>query len=952
MNGINLINDQNQTAQLAAQFNQFYLKTTSTKISQIGNYRIIEEIGEGSFGKVYLARHILLNINVVLKCGLIDDPNIVREIYYHKQLKHKNIVSLYEVIKTESHLWIAMEYCEGGELYYYIYDKKSLTLAECQTIFFQIVLGVKYVHSLNLSHRDLKLENILLADKKRTVVKLTDFGFIREFNPYSRRFLSTICGTTVYMAPELLKNEKYSGFSVDIWSLGVILYTMLYGVLPFDDDDELKTRAMIISGEPQYTDRIPEEANQLIKKMLSKDPAKRPNLIEILNSELLIDSHNKYLAEINKRSYSSSGGGGDTESIISINQHYNTIKEPFESKIERDILKKLRRLNFDTEELQACVLNKEMNSLTAFYELLLTQEYSKKKQKYMREKKRKYYETTLRKSRKRVKSVLALTEQVPTQPLDRIISTLSLVSNRSKTNLAKVTDPRKSIELDKSRRSMDLDRRMDPPSPKTTSTSLSLPTTPSTSTPLRHQLNSTAQPLFSLAESPKTGSKPVSSHSGKDTGTLSLDSTVVDAPSSMRRSVSFVPEERRLSTISTKESLKPSRSQTSQTSHQSKGGKILTKLRFWKKHKNEINGNQEKQSGSNGSIQSIEMRSKNPSPEPRDEMTHERKPSISVLDTESPLSPPLVIDTNMDYSKPDNRQVGFSGQIVPKTPPSIEPRGLTRTRPSSMISQTSQISRLSQMSAMLSESELDILDETDTMDDDFDDEDDAYESSLNDTARLSSVDMTPSSSLVINKPVQSSSTGGQHKNRPGYRRATSSDLSVQTTSTNSAVGVSPLPLTKRKSMPVLQHSLEDLSSERSTSLEAPAPVSYTDPIVLVPIHRPISPDLAKKRRLRLNPATSGTNNINNQQIPQHPAFVRSPSPPLGFKINTKTARDKVPIGKRNPATQSFFQNSVFPKGYQETKQVEDWIHNSNFHATVKQPTYEPVIDEEEEIDDV
>ncbi|PYD23777.1 hypothetical protein DND58_29655, partial [Pseudomonas syringae pv. pisi] len=93
--------ENNSTAQLAAQFNEFYLAITSPVVSQIGNYKIVEEIGEGAFGKVYLAQHVLLNAKVVLKCGLIDDPNIVREIYYHQQLKHKNIVKLYEVIKTE-----------------------------------------------------------------------------------------------------------------------------------------------------------------------------------------------------------------------------------------------------------------------------------------------------------------------------------------------------------------------------------------------------------------------------------------------------------------------------------------------------------------------------------------------------------------------------------------------------------------------------------------------------------------------------------------------------------------------------------------------------------------------------------------------------------------------------------------------------------------------------------
>lgn len=136
MNGIGSSKVINNTAQLAAQFNDFYLEITSPKISQIGNYKIIKEIGEGAFVKHIWQLIYILNINVVLKCGLIDDPNIVREIYYHKQLKHKNIVSLYEVIKTENHLWIALEYCQGGELYYYIYEKKRLELDECQKYIF------------------------------------------------------------------------------------------------------------------------------------------------------------------------------------------------------------------------------------------------------------------------------------------------------------------------------------------------------------------------------------------------------------------------------------------------------------------------------------------------------------------------------------------------------------------------------------------------------------------------------------------------------------------------------------------------------------------------------------------------------------------------------------------------------------------------------------------------
>ncbi|CUM66863.1 uncharacterized protein PRCAT00004547001 [Priceomyces carsonii] len=426
MDNINRIDDRKSKAKLAEDFNEFYTKITSPEVSQIGNYHIIREIGEGAFGKAYLAVHVLLNIKVVLKCGLIDDHNMIREIYYHRQLKHKNIVQLYEVIKTENHLWIALEYCEGGELFYYICEKKCIEYSECQRLFFQIVIGLQAVHSLNLCHRDLKLENILLADKKKSLIKLTDFGFVRE---YKRLFLSTICGTAVYMAPELLNGEKYSGFAIDIWSLGVILFTMLYGEMPFDDDDDIRTKYKIVKEEPYYRDTIPQETKNLLKKMLSKDSRLRPSINDILNSSFLIDLNNKHTSR-NRRS--------DTESIISINQHYSSNKQAFHSRTEKIVLKKLKKLCINTKKLQKDVLNNDMNPLTAYFELALTREFSKKKKRHYQEKKR-YYEAkqTLKKSKAKVKNALIS----DTQPIERIISGLSLSSNR--TSMHKLNDAKK-----------------------------------------------------------------------------------------------------------------------------------------------------------------------------------------------------------------------------------------------------------------------------------------------------------------------------------------------------------------------------------------------------------------------------------------------------------------------------------------------------------------------------
>lgn len=964
MNGIGSSKVINNTAQLAAQFNDFYLEITSPKISQIGNYKIIKEIGEGAFGKAYLATHILLNINVVLKCGLIDDPNIVREIYYHKQLKHKNIVSLYEVIKTENHLWIALEYCQGGELYYYIYEKKRLELDECRNIFFQIVLGVKYVHSLNLSHRDLKLENILLADQKRTIVKLTDFGFIREFNPQSRKFLSTICGTTVYMAPELLTGQKYSGFVIDIWSMGVILYTMLNGMLPFDDDDEMKIQHKVINTEPMFYDHVPIDVNQLISKMLLKDPNQRPSLNEILNSSYLIDVYNKYLEKGTKRN---SSGSGDAESIISINQHYNTVDRPFEAKIEKDLLRKLQRISFDTEELKATMYNNEINLLTAFYELLLTQEYSKKKQKYMREKKRKLYEAkkSLKKSRKRVKSVLSLSDQaLGSQPLERIMSSLSIASNKNSSRHT-LTIARKSLDKN--------DTTQIPPLPKSSQTSrlnIEIPSPRATNTSI------------ALPPRSRRGSREIST-------TTAASSITADLNTPLRRTVSFVPDGRRLSQVISsepKETIKKT----------NKSGKILHKLQFWKKNKGDeyqddtishysTKSNHSKstndvmiESDGENPLELI-VKGSNNSPIKLDNTmnSHQKMNTVppEVLEQqrldrfhkndatrrqrensnsdgqsgklERPQQLQLQHHRQLLQLQSSNTGLSTSGIDSPHTPPSAENSRFARTRPSSMISQISQLSKLSQMSTMLSESELDILDETDTMDDDDDYDDEVYESSINTSQdnKLTGPNATPSSS---NQGVKTSS-----KKRPTYRRGVASDTSITSTPSASGGGagggsgiISTIPKKKNSLSKLRSNSSEDISED-----------SYRFNDENMPMGRSGSPDLGKKRSFRalqqpipLVNGTTSTSIAEKLNDATKMPYVRAPSPPIGFKYNAK-ANKKMMTTAINGNNNNNNNNQQQPPGYQDTKQVEDWIHNGttgNTTTFTKSTIYQPVINEEEE----
>jgi len=209
---------------------------------------------------------------------------------------------LYEVIVTESLVWLVLEYCPGNyfilwwnalgsyhtgdELYNYLTNNGPIEPSKVQKIFTQLVGAVSYVHSKSCVHRDLKLENILLD--KHGDVKLCDFGFTREYEGKSS-YLQTWCGTVCYSAPEMLKGEKYAGEKVDVWSLGIILYALLCGELPFDEDDETVTKMKILKEEPKFPDSMPGSAKDLIQALLSKRSLLRPSLAEILAHPWLAD---------------------------------------------------------------------------------------------------------------------------------------------------------------------------------------------------------------------------------------------------------------------------------------------------------------------------------------------------------------------------------------------------------------------------------------------------------------------------------------------------------------------------------------------------------------------------------------------------------------------------------------------------------------------------------------
>ena len=203
-------------------------------------------------------------------------------------LKHPNIVRLYDVIETDKYIGIILDYASGGELFDHILAHRYHKEKDACRLFAQLISGVWYIHQRKIVHRDLKLENLLL-DRNRNVI-ITDFGFANRFEHRSDDLMQTSCGSPCYAAPELVISEgAYVGSAVDIWSCGVILYAMLAGYLPFDDDpanpdgDNINLLYRYIVNTPlSFPDYISPEARDLLSIMLQPDPQRRADLSSVM----------------------------------------------------------------------------------------------------------------------------------------------------------------------------------------------------------------------------------------------------------------------------------------------------------------------------------------------------------------------------------------------------------------------------------------------------------------------------------------------------------------------------------------------------------------------------------------------------------------------------------------------------------------------------------------------
>ncbi|KAG8079589.1 hypothetical protein GUJ93_ZPchr0007g5187 [Zizania palustris] len=247
----------------------------------MGKYEMGRALGEGHFGKVRLARHADTGATFAIKIldrqrilAMKIDEQIKREIATLKLLKHPNVVRLHEVSASKTKIYMVLEYVNGGELFDKIALKGKLSEKEGRKLFQQLMDAVSYCHEKGVYHRDLKPENVLVDAKGN--IKVSDFGLSAlPQNQQKDGLLHTTCGSPNYIAPEVLLNRGYDGSLPDIWSCGVILYVMLTGNLPFDDQNTVVLYQKILKGDAHIPKWLSPVAQDILRKILDPNPITR-----------------------------------------------------------------------------------------------------------------------------------------------------------------------------------------------------------------------------------------------------------------------------------------------------------------------------------------------------------------------------------------------------------------------------------------------------------------------------------------------------------------------------------------------------------------------------------------------------------------------------------------------------------------------------------------------------
>jgi BR serine/threonine kinase len=255
-----------------------------SKSHDLGSYTLLHTLGTGTSSKVKLAEHKQTHLQVAIKVIRKDDfhlhPEILqkihREIALMRLMDHPHLLRLHEILESHRHLYLVMDYASHGELLDYVVARGQLTPPEAIRIFRQILYGLDYLHRHSICHRDLKLENILLDDHDN--VKIGDFGFARWM---SSNVADTSCGSPHYASPEVIMGKPYDGRKADVWSSGVVLYSLLTGRLPFEGSSLRVLASKICGGEYRLPDFPDPMIKDLLSKLLMVDPTQRLSLDQI-----------------------------------------------------------------------------------------------------------------------------------------------------------------------------------------------------------------------------------------------------------------------------------------------------------------------------------------------------------------------------------------------------------------------------------------------------------------------------------------------------------------------------------------------------------------------------------------------------------------------------------------------------------------------------------------------
>ena len=321
----------------------------------INDFKFIKTIGEGTFGKVKSAIEIntgqkvsikILNKNMIKGKENIEQIN--REIKILKTLNHPNLIKLFQIIEDNSHYYIITEYVNGGELFNLIVKNKYLSENLASIFFIQLIYALEFLKLKNISHRDIKPENILIRNNKE--ILLIDFGLSSQFK--EGELINTPCGSPCYAAPEMLLGYNYNGFASDIWSCGIVLFTMVCGYLPYEEETNEKLCKKIFSTKLEIPERITPQCKDLLMKLLEINPKKRPSLEEIKNHKFL------------------------NYGVIWYKEHFCKIMKKYELKKENinlDILDNMNKYGIEdsNENIINDILNDKHNKNTMIYYLLL-----------------------------------------------------------------------------------------------------------------------------------------------------------------------------------------------------------------------------------------------------------------------------------------------------------------------------------------------------------------------------------------------------------------------------------------------------------------------------------------------------------------------------------------------------------------------------------------------------